>query len=106
MAEKAVWRRVFDAAEQPVTRRADALIRTSEFHRSAALAIQLRAALRARAAALSSRALHALNVPAGTDIVRLRAQLVTIDRELRRLGLQLERGETTHTPATEGREDR
>jgi hypothetical protein len=39
---------------------------------------------------LSARAWHLVNLPAGSDVSRLRAQIGALDREVRRLGLQLE----------------
>jgi hypothetical protein len=89
-SNRAAWRQVFDAAERIVTPRVEALVRTSEFSKGAAIAMQMRAAARARAARISSHVWHTLNLPAGTDIVRLRAQLSAIDRELRRLSMRLE----------------
>jgi hypothetical protein len=84
------WRHVFTAAERAVTTRLEALVRTSEFSKGAALAVRAQAAVRAQVAGLSSRAWHAVNLPAGTDIVRLRSQIGALDRELRRLSMRLE----------------
>ena len=39
---------------------------------------------------LTARAWHLVNLPAGSDVSRLRAQIGALDREVRRLGLQLE----------------
>jgi hypothetical protein len=105
MADKALWRQVFDTAERSVTPRVEALVRTSEFSKGAALTIQLRAALRSRVSTLSAKAWHTLNLPAGTDIVRIRAQLAAIDRELRRLGMQAEQDEAANNRALEAGED-
>jgi hypothetical protein len=89
-SSKALWRRVFDTAEQSVTPKLEALVRTEEFSHGAALALRLMAAARWGAAAVSSRLWHSLNLPAGTDVQRVRWQLGAMDRELRRLGLRLD----------------
>lgn len=101
MDDKALWRRVFDNAERAVTPRLEALVRSPEFAKTAALSMQARAAVRSGVTAVSARAWHALNLPAGTDVKRLRAQLGAMDRELRRLSLRLElaRPEDEDTPA-------
>lgn len=85
-----LWRQLFDSAERAITPRAEGLVRTSEFSKGAALAARARAAGRAQVAGISSRVWHAVNLPAGTDIARLRAQVGALDRELRRLRMQLE----------------
>ena len=92
------WRRAFDAAEAAITPRADALVHTHEFSTGAAAVARARAAARARLTGLSSRAWHVLNLPAGTDLRRLRSQLGEIDRELRRLNMRLEQ---SHDPTAE-----
>ena len=43
-----------------------------------------------RSAALTARAWHLVNLPAGSDVSRLRAQIGALDREVRRLTLRLE----------------
>lgn len=88
--EKPIWRQVFDTAERPVTPRVEALVRTPEFSNAAVVAARVQTAARARVAALTTRGWHAFNLPAGTDIVRLRSQLAVIDRELRRLSMRVE----------------
>jgi hypothetical protein len=88
--DRVPWRQVLGAAERAVTPRVEAVVRTSEFSKGAAIAMQLRAAVKGRAARASSRVWHALNLPAGTDLVRLRVQLGAMDRELRRLSMRLE----------------
>jgi hypothetical protein len=90
MTEPPLWRQAFDAAEQRVTPHADRLVRTPGF----ALGVTLlrRAQVRARDTArdVTARAWHLVNLPAGSDVARLRAQLGALDREVRRLTLQLE----------------
>ena len=44
-----------------------------------------------RASAIAARVWHLMNLPAGTDLRRLRMQVGALDREVRRLSLQLDR---------------
>jgi hypothetical protein len=42
-----------------------------------------------------------VNLPAGTDLARLRAQVGALDREVRRLTLRLEEEQSRHRPDRE-----
>jgi hypothetical protein len=44
-----------------------------------------------RGNAIAARVWHLMNLPAGTDFRRLRMQVGALDREVRRLSLQLDR---------------
>ncbi len=90
MTSRPRWRRAFDAAERTITPRVEALVRTSEFSRSTAWGFGVRAAARTGVTDLSTRVWHALNLPAATDIQRLRSQVGAVDRDIRRLSLRLE----------------
>jgi hypothetical protein len=90
MAQPPLWRRLYDTAERTVAPRLESVVRTEHFARGAALAGWARATARAQAEALSARAWHLMNLPAGTDVTRLRTQIGALDREVRRLALRLE----------------
>jgi hypothetical protein len=96
MAEPPPWRRLYDALEQAVGPRLESLVRTEEFVRAVALAQSAQATARQQAATVSARLWHLVNLPAGTDVARLRAQLGALDREVRRLSLQLEQERANH----------
>jgi len=85
-----LWRQAFDAAERAVTPRAETFVRTPTFHIGVALLRRAENAVRDSARGLTTRAWHLVNLPAGSDVSRLRAQIGALDREVRRLGLQLE----------------
>jgi hypothetical protein len=90
MSEPPVWRQAFDTAERAVAPRAERLVRTPSFAFGAALVRRARAVVRTSARGVTARAWHLVNLPAGSDVSRLRAQIGTLDREVRRLRLQLE----------------
>jgi hypothetical protein len=84
------WRQAYDAVDKAVTPRAEAFVRTPTFAQGAALLQRAQTLARSSARGLTARAWHLLNLPAGSDVSRLRAQIGALDREVRRLTLQLE----------------
>jgi hypothetical protein len=90
MTEPPLWRQAFDAVERRVTPHADQLVRTPTFAVGAALVRRTRTVARNSALGVTARAWHLLNLPAGSDVSRLRVQIGALDREVRRLTLQLE----------------
>jgi hypothetical protein len=85
-----LWRQAFDAAERRVTPHLDRFVRTPTFAVGAALARRAQSMAAASARDLTARAWHLVNLPAGSDVSGLRAQVGALDREVRRLTLQLE----------------
>jgi hypothetical protein len=90
MSDAPLWRQAFDTAERAVAPRAESLVRTPGFSLGAAVVRRAQTLARRSARDVTARAWHLLNLPAGSDITRLRAQIGALDREVRRLGLQLE----------------
>jgi hypothetical protein len=84
------WRQAYDAVDKTVTPRAEAFVRTPTFAQGVALVRRAQTLARDSARGLTARAWHVLNLPAGSDVSRLRAQIGALDREVRRLTLQLE----------------
>jgi hypothetical protein len=98
-----LWRQAFDAAERAVAPRAENLVRTEYFSLGTALLRRAQNLAGRSVQGLTARAWHLVNLPAGSDISRLRAQIGSLDREVRRLTLQLEserRRAATSAPAT------
>ena len=99
------WRQAFDAVERRVTPHAESLVRSPGFATGVALVRRAQNLARDGARGLSARAWHLVNLPAGTDLARLRAQIGALDREVRRLTVQLEatqrRGRLTGPTSTE-----
>jgi hypothetical protein len=102
MAEPpALWRQAFDAAEKFVAPRLESVVRTDQFAQATALGLKAQAALTRRANGVAATLWHLVNLPAGTDVLRLRAQVGALDREVRRLTLALEqqaREQQQHEP--------
>ncbi|MGY1821093.1 hypothetical protein [Geodermatophilus sp. SYSU D00079] len=89
-ARPPLWRQAFDAAERRVTPRAEEFVRSDAFSIGTALLRRATTVARGSARGVTTRFWHLLDLPAGTDVSRLRAQVGALDREVRRLTLQLE----------------
>jgi hypothetical protein len=85
-----LWRQAFDAAEKRVTPHAESMVRTPGFATGVTLLRRAQVLARDTARGVSARAWHLVNLPAGSDLARLRAQIGALDREVRRLTVQLE----------------
>lgn len=70
---------------------AEQVVKTEEFAQSAALFTSVNKAIRTELDKLTARAWHAVNLPAGTDVQRLKQQVGSLDREMRLLSLELQR---------------
>ena len=99
-----LWRQAFDAAERAVAPRAEDVVRSEYFALATALVRRAQTVAGDSVQGLSARVWHLVNLPAGSDITRLRTQIGSLDREVRRLTLQLEserrRASTSPTPTT------
>lgn len=93
MSGRSPLRRAYDAVDRAVTPRAEALVRTSQFADASALIARTRRLAHNQVNGISARLWHLVNLPAGTDLQQLRVQLGALDREVRRLTLQLEQAE-------------
>ena len=85
-----LWRQAFDAVDRAVTPHAESVVRTPAFDVGVTLLRRAQVLARDSARGLTARAWHLLNLPAGSDVSRLRAQIGALDREVRRLTVQLE----------------
>lgn len=90
MTEKPQWRKTYDAVEQLLAPQAEALVHTGQFAHVTAAVFGARRALGDGVNEMAARVWHLVNLPAGTDIQRLRKQIGALDRDVRRLTLQLE----------------
>ncbi|MCZ2859711.1 hypothetical protein [Blastococcus sp. VKM Ac-2987] len=97
-----LWRQAFDAAERAVAPRAEDVVRSEYFALATALLRRAQNVAGGSVQGLSARAWHLLNLPAGSDISRLRAQIGSLDREVRRLTIQLEQERRRSSPSRPG----
>lgn len=91
MSDVSVWRRAYDAVERNVSPRVEAVVHRDEFATVTAVIASTRQVAGSQVNAAAARLWHLLNLPAGSDVQRLRTQVGALDRQVRRLTLQLER---------------
>lgn len=96
MQNKPGWRRAYDAVEQAVTPRVESIVHGEEFRTATKLAGKAQRLVGRSVNGATARLWHLANLPAGSDVQRLRKQVASLDREVRRLTLQLERTEEGH----------
>jgi hypothetical protein len=84
-------RRAYNAAEREIAPRVEALVRSGEFTTATTWITKARRRIGRGIAGADAEIWHLVNLPAGTDVKRVRSQLGSLDREVRQLRLQLER---------------
>jgi hypothetical protein len=82
-------RAVYDVGERELEPRLRALLREPRFTEVTAAVAAARSSAAAQVDAFNARLLHAANLPAGTDVQRLRRQIGELDREVRMLRIEL-----------------
>ncbi|GAB3867498.1 hypothetical protein GCM10028801_41660 [Nocardioides maradonensis] len=84
-------RDLYNQFEKTVTPIVNEATRTPQFAQAAAILTAVNKTVRTEADKLQARVWHAMNLPAGTDVQRLKQQVGSLDRELRLLSLELQR---------------
>lgn len=82
-------REVYNAIESRATPVVEAVVRSDQFGEAASLVARARRSVGKRAVAASADVLHLMNLPAGSDVKRLRRQLGELDYEVRQLRMEL-----------------
>ena len=93
MAGGPLWLRAVHRLEREVGKRVEAAVHSDPYFDWVTIAQRQQRQAKALAESVSRRALHLLNLPAGSDIRRLREQLARMDRRLSRMAKQLEAAE-------------
>ncbi len=85
------WRQMYDAWEKAVAPGLEALTASNGFRDVLALAMKANADITREIERSSRQWLHLWNLPAATDVRRLRQQVTSLERELLALRRELER---------------
>ncbi len=80
-----VWKQLFDAVDQRLSPTINEMARSEDAATLAALGRRGRSELDRRMEQASRRALHLLNLPAGSDVNRLLEHIARLEREVRDL---------------------
>lgn len=94
MKETPAWRPTYDLAERLVAPHAERWVRSGEYARATAAAVGIRRVVGRTLAGAAATGWHLVNLPARSDVQGLRIQLGALDRDVRRLSLQLEQSRT------------
>lgn len=94
MAEKPQqprWRQVYDKVDKEVSPKVTDVVQSDTFNVVNGLVVKARKTVGRQIAGATAQLWHLVNLPAGTDVKRLRKQVGSLDREVRRLTIALER---------------
>ena len=91
MSDVSVWQRAYDAVERNVSPRVEAVVHSDEFTTVTAVFASPCQVAGSQVNAAAARLWHLLNLPAGSDVQQLRTQVGALDRQVRRLTMQLDR---------------
>ena len=83
-------RSMYDAIEKELTPRVEATVRSEEYRTASAVVHRVRREVGTRIEELGAGVLHLVNLPAGSDIRKLRRQIGELDFTVRQLCLELE----------------
>lgn len=89
MAGKPLWLRAVIKVERAIGTRVEAAVRSDTYFDLVAESQRRQKQVLALAEALSRRSLHLVNLPAGSDVRRLREQLGRMDRRLHSIQKEL-----------------
>jgi hypothetical protein len=84
-----LWKQLFDAVDQRLSPTLNDFAKRDEVVSLTSLALRSRAEIDIAIERLSRRALHFLNLPAGSDVNRLLEHIARVEREVRDLRHQL-----------------
>ena len=90
MADQPSWRQGFDALEQQLSPRLEALVQSEQFAVAVGLAARVQRAVEGEMARATRRVLHRLNLPAGTDVSRILNELGQLRVQVRELSSELD----------------
>jgi hypothetical protein len=103
---KPMWRQAYDAVDSRVAPPLESAVQTKEFAHVLSLALRAQVEARRMVERRSRQLWHLVNLPAGSDLTRLREQVVSLDRRVRDLTSALEEANRRAQPAEPGRDSR
>jgi hypothetical protein len=90
MSAKPLWLRAVYRLERAVGEPVEAAVRTDTYFDLMSTATRTAKAAKRTVVGASTRALHLLNLPAGSDVSRMREQLSRMERRLNQLSERVE----------------
>jgi hypothetical protein len=93
MSAKPLWLRAVHRVERAIGEPVEAAVRTETYFDLMSTVTRTKRTAKGVVAGVSTRALHLVNLPAGTDVKRMREQLARMERRLNQLTEQVEERE-------------
>ena len=90
MSARPLWLRAVHRLERTVGERVEAAVRTETYFDAMSTATRTVSGAKRAVTGVSTRGLHLLNLPAGTDVRRLREQLSRMERRINQLSERVE----------------
>jgi hypothetical protein len=90
MADQPSWRQGFDAVEQQLSPRLEALVQSEPFAVAVGLAARVQRAVEGEMARRTRQFLHRVNLPAGTDVSRILNEIGQLRVQVRELSTELD----------------
>jgi hypothetical protein len=90
MSAKPLWLRAVYRLERAVGEPVESAVRTETYFNLMTTATRTTKTAKRKVTGASTRALHLLNLPAGTDVRRMREQLSRMERRLNQLSERVE----------------
>jgi hypothetical protein len=106
VSEKSHLRQVYDAAERVAAPSLSAIVTNADTHTALAAVVRVRRFVGRRLEGITGGLWHVAGLPSRSDVRRLRTQIGQLDREVRRLSVQLEleRDRSARTGASDERD--
>jgi hypothetical protein len=90
MSAKPLWLRAVHRVERAVGEPVEAAVQTDTYFEVMTTLTRTTKTAKRAVAGVSTRALHLLNLPAGTDVRRMREQLARMERRINQLSEQVD----------------
>ena len=90
MSQGPLWLRVVHRLERAVGEPVESAVRSDTYFDAVSIVTRTTGKAKSTAESLSRRGLHLLNLPAGSDVKRLREQLLRMERRLAQLSENVE----------------
>lgn len=90
VADDPSWRQGYDALERQVGPRLEQLMRSESFAVAVGLLARVQRSVEAESGRMTRRVLHRLNLPAGSDVTRILAEIGQLRRQVHELTVELD----------------
>ena len=102
MSSKPLWLKAVHKVERAVGRPIEAAVKTDTYFDIVTKATRATGAVKRKVSGTSTRVLHVINLPAGSDMQRMREQLSRMERRINRLTEEVADQDGPHRAPVDG----